>query len=57
MAVNPPQRSSKQAAAGLKVSAYDRSSSLLIALLLLVGASVLGIVIVIIARTKPLFFH
>ncbi|MEQ8846890.1 hypothetical protein [Botrimarina sp.] len=36
----------ERAAYGLRVSAYDRSSSLLIAMLLLVGASVLAIVIV-----------
>ncbi|MEO0530786.1 MAG: hypothetical protein AAF266_09475 [Planctomycetota bacterium] len=36
----------ERAAAGLRVSAYDRTFSLLIALLLLVGGAVLGIVIV-----------
>lgn len=46
-----------KAAHGLRVSSYDRSASLLIAMLLLVGATVLGIVIVYfsnrISRTPP----
>lgn len=57
MAVEDLSLRPERAASGLQVSAYDRSSSLLIALLLIVGAAVLGIVIVFfsnrISRTPP----
>lgn len=46
MAVDDLSLRPEKAAAGLKVSAYDRTSSLLIAMLLLVGAAVVGVVIV-----------
>lgn len=46
MAVDDLSLRPEKAAAGLKVSAYDRTTSLLIALLLLVGFSVLGVVVV-----------
>lgn len=46
MAVDDLTLRPEKAAAGLKVSSYDRTSSLLIAMLLLVGAAVIGVVIV-----------
>jgi len=57
LAVDDLSYRAKRAASGLKVSAYDRSSSLLIAMLLLAAASVLGVVIVFFSnrlqRTPP----
>ncbi len=57
MAVEDLSLRPERAAEGLRVSAYDRSSSLLIALLMIVSAAVLGIVIVFfsnrISRTPP----